>query len=185
MGSPVPFVGRAAPEIDTFEAQISGAPPTGQVSQGAQWANTYAGGVYQQATSVVTEVDQDCHEYKTGCYSVYWFEYTPGFEDAEQARVASTSLENWYVNWDMEDGAVFAKLSDVASVLVQWDTGEGYITVDGNLGGSNNLSLWQNAPMPSTSPAGASDISIGRGCTRRTPASRAPSRMLCPASLAP
>lgn len=32
------FVGRAAPEIDMFEAQITGTPPVGQVSQSAQWA---------------------------------------------------------------------------------------------------------------------------------------------------
>jgi len=32
------FVGRAAPEIDMFEAQIGGSPINGQVSQSAQWA---------------------------------------------------------------------------------------------------------------------------------------------------
>lgn len=32
------FVGRAAPEIDVFEAQISGDPLRGAVSQSAQWA---------------------------------------------------------------------------------------------------------------------------------------------------
>lgn len=32
------FVGRAAPEIDMFEAQITGTPLTAQVSQSAQWA---------------------------------------------------------------------------------------------------------------------------------------------------
>ncbi len=32
------FVGRAAPEIDVFEAQVTGNPLTGQVSQSAQWA---------------------------------------------------------------------------------------------------------------------------------------------------
>ncbi|KAG1851404.1 beta-glucan synthesis-associated protein-domain-containing protein [Suillus subluteus] len=31
------FVGRVAPEIDMFEAQITGEPLTGQVSQPAQW----------------------------------------------------------------------------------------------------------------------------------------------------
>lgn len=46
------------------------------------YQNTYTGGVYQQATSVVTEVDQDCYEYETGCYSIYGFEYKPGFDDA-------------------------------------------------------------------------------------------------------
>lgn len=32
------FVGRAAPEIDIFEAQIGGTPKVGEVSQSAQWA---------------------------------------------------------------------------------------------------------------------------------------------------
>ena len=32
------YVGRSAPEIDVFEAQISGQPPQGAVSQSAQWA---------------------------------------------------------------------------------------------------------------------------------------------------
>lgn len=38
--------------------------------------------MYQQATSVVTEIDQDCYEYETGCFSIYGFEYSPGFDDA-------------------------------------------------------------------------------------------------------
>jgi beta-glucanase (GH16 family) len=32
------YVGRSAPEIDVFEAQVGGHPPIGQVSQSAQWA---------------------------------------------------------------------------------------------------------------------------------------------------
>ncbi|KAG8218548.1 glycoside hydrolase family 16 protein [Butyriboletus roseoflavus] len=93
------FVGRAAPEIDVFEAQITGTPLVGQVSQSAQWApfdagyiwqntskneiiidpsistqNTYTGSVLQQATSVVTETNQVCYEGVTGCYSIYGFE---------------------------------------------------------------------------------------------------------------
>lgn len=32
------YVGRSAPEIDMFEAQMSGVPLTGEVSQSAQWA---------------------------------------------------------------------------------------------------------------------------------------------------
>ncbi|KAF8559193.1 glycoside hydrolase family 16 protein [Imleria badia] len=101
------FVGRAAPEIDIFEAQITGTPLTGQVSQSAQWApfntgyvwentsanevianpsisvqNTYIGSVLQQATSVVTETDQSCYEGVSECYSIYGFEYVPGFDEA-------------------------------------------------------------------------------------------------------
>lgn len=101
------FVGRAAPEIDIFEAQITGEPLTGQVSQSAQWApfnagynwfnttnnldipnpsvtalNEYAGGVFQQAISAVSEVDQGCYDGTNRCFSVYGFEYKPGFDDA-------------------------------------------------------------------------------------------------------
>ncbi|TFK68206.1 glycoside hydrolase family 16 protein [Pluteus cervinus] len=76
------YVGRSAPEIDMFEAQITGEPLTGQVSQSAQFApfnyayiwdnttdnmlisdssiselNSFVGSVTQQATSVVTRYD--------------------------------------------------------------------------------------------------------------------------------
>lgn len=104
------YVGRSAPEIDVFEAQISGEPLTGQVSQSAQWGpfnagyewfnttsnptnliipnsdittlNPYIGGAFQQATSGVTETDQDCYELTQGCFSIYGFEYKPGFDNA-------------------------------------------------------------------------------------------------------
>jgi beta-glucan synthesis-associated protein KRE6 len=98
------YVGRSAPEIDMLEAQITGEPLTGQVSQSAQWApfndkyiwlntsanliipntsisalNSYIGGNTQQATSVVTETNQDCYELSDNpCYATYGFEYAPG-----------------------------------------------------------------------------------------------------------
>ncbi|KAF5393140.1 hypothetical protein D9757_001304 [Collybiopsis confluens] len=100
------YVGRGAPEIDMFEAQITDS--IGYVSQSAQWApfndfyvwkntsdnfkiydstiselNSYIGGSTQQATSVVSETNQQCYEYSANpCYSVYGFEYKPGFDDA-------------------------------------------------------------------------------------------------------
>jgi len=99
------YVGRSAPEIDVFEAQISGG--IGEVSQSGQWApfnyhyewafnvsnnmviedptitelNSYTGGVFQQATSGVTQTNQQCYELEGGCSSVYAFEYKPGFDD--------------------------------------------------------------------------------------------------------
>ncbi|KAL1680245.1 glycoside hydrolase family 16 protein [Schizophyllum commune] len=100
------FVGRAAPEIDMFEAQVD-TEKGGHVSQSGQWApfnhayewfdtadnliiyntsisseNSYKGGVYQQATSVVSKTDQACYELEEGCFSLYGFEYKPGFDDA-------------------------------------------------------------------------------------------------------
>ncbi|OSX59472.1 glycoside hydrolase family 16 protein [Postia placenta MAD-698-R-SB12] len=116
------FVGRAAPEIDMFEAQITGTPLTGQVSQSAQWApfnygylwfntseneiipdptiskqNSYIGGVLQQATSVVTDTNPNCYEGETGCYSIYGFEYAPGFDDAYITWVSNNQVA-WTLN---------------------------------------------------------------------------------------
>jgi len=42
--------------------------------------NLYRGSVYQEASSVVSVTDQNCYEGNTGCFSVYGFEYKPGFE---------------------------------------------------------------------------------------------------------
>lgn len=98
------YVGRAAPEIDIFEAQVAN--DEGEVSQSGQWApfnakyewfntsdnmiiydatetylNTYTGGAFQQATSGVSLTDQNCYQLATGCFSVYGFEYKPGYDD--------------------------------------------------------------------------------------------------------
>ncbi|TFK44700.1 glycoside hydrolase family 16 protein [Crucibulum laeve] len=100
------FVGRSAPEIDVFEAQINEDTLVAQVSQSAQWApfneaymwantsdnmiisdptishlNSFTGSVTQQATSVVTNTDGRCYEDAAGCFSVYGFEYKPGFDE--------------------------------------------------------------------------------------------------------
>ncbi|KAF5353241.1 hypothetical protein D9756_007896 [Leucocoprinus leucothites] len=97
------YVGRAAPEIDVFEATLDNG--IGKVSQSSQWApynagykwlnnsdnliiydpqdtelNAYHGGVYQQTTSGLSVTNQDCYELNQGCYSMYGFEYKPGFD---------------------------------------------------------------------------------------------------------
>ncbi|KAJ6567708.1 beta-glucan synthesis-associated [Mycena vulgaris] len=107
------YVGRSAPEIDVFEAQISDG--IGSVSQSGQWApfnaayvwfntsdnliipdldvselNSYIGGGFQQATSVVTQTNQNCYELLENCFSVYGFEYQPGYDDA-------------YISWITDD----------------------------------------------------------------------------------
>ncbi|KAF9026905.1 glycoside hydrolase family 16 protein [Hymenopellis radicata] len=101
------FVGRAAPEIDVFEAQVAG--QHAHVSQSSQWApfnydyewfnatgnnleiydetvselNLYKGGVYQQSTSVLSTTNLDCYELsEAACYSIYGFEYKPGYDDS-------------------------------------------------------------------------------------------------------
>ncbi|QRV77885.1 glycoside hydrolase family 16 protein [Ceratobasidium sp. AG-Ba] len=97
------FVGRSAPEIDIFEAQVDTNTLIGGVSQSAQWApfnaayvwdnssanliiadptnsvlNTFVGNEYQQTTSVVTNTNQQCYTQGAGCFSTYGFEYSPG-----------------------------------------------------------------------------------------------------------
>ncbi|GLB34042.1 putative beta-glucan synthesis-associated protein (SKN1) [Lyophyllum shimeji] len=116
------FVGRAAPEIDVLEAQVTGKPPRGQVSQSAQFApfnrawiwqntsdnmvipnpsiskqNTFIGSATQQANSVVTDTNQRCYELDDGCYSVYGFEYKPGYDDAYITWV-SDDMASWTLN---------------------------------------------------------------------------------------
>ncbi|KAG8827745.1 beta-glucan synthesis-associated protein [Serendipita sp. 401] len=110
------FVGRSAPEIDVLEAQVGVEDRRGHVSQSGQWApfdafyswnnqsyaeiydhsvselNLYRGSVYQQASSVISYTNQDCYELNTGCYSIYGFEYKPGYEE-----------DNAYITW-INDG---------------------------------------------------------------------------------
>ncbi|KAG1801866.1 glycoside hydrolase family 16 protein [Suillus variegatus] len=108
------FVGRAAPEVDMFEARVwfaTGDPLTGQVSQSAQWAPFNAGYIWlntssneiipnpsateQQAASGVTTTNQDCYEGETGCFSVYDFEYITWIANDEVAwtlKVAGSGM---------------------------------------------------------------------------------------------
>lgn len=115
------YVGRAAPEIDIFEATVDGG--VGKVSQSAQWApfnaayqwsntsdnfkiydptitvlNSYHGGVYQETTSGLSLTNQDCYELDTGCYSVYGFEYVPGFD-------------NGYITWISDSKPVWTVMA--------------------------------------------------------------------------
>ncbi|KZS95716.1 glycoside hydrolase family 16 protein [Sistotremastrum niveocremeum HHB9708] len=108
------FVGRSAPEIDMFEAQIDGGTLIPGVSQSAQWGpfnagyewfntsanlkiynttttnlNGYMGGAFQQATSSITFTNPECYEFEAGCFETYGFEYKPGFDDAYITWVSS------------------------------------------------------------------------------------------------
>ncbi|OJT09591.1 Beta-glucan synthesis-associated protein SKN1 [Trametes pubescens] len=122
------YVGRAAPEIDIFEAQITGEPLTGQVSQSAQWGpfneaytwfntsdtliipdpdiselNGYKGGAFQQASSVVTETNQQAYEGTGDVYSIYGIQYKPGFDDAY-----ITWISNGKVAWTLKQAGFAA-----------------------------------------------------------------------------
>ncbi|KAI0030195.1 beta-glucan synthesis-associated [Vararia minispora EC-137] len=105
MHSDKTYVGRAAPEIDLFEAAAS--PSGGNLSQSAQFApfnfnyyyyngtgnytiydynvtaiNGYHGGAYQQAVSGLSIANQSCYELADRCFSVYGIEYKPGFDNS-------------------------------------------------------------------------------------------------------
>ena len=120
------YVGRSAPEIDMFEAQVKDG--AGEVSQSCQfapfnnaylWANTtdnyeipdpdlsllndYKGAEYQQAISTTTKTDSNCYQLNTGCKSVYGFQYKPGYDDAY-----ITWISNNKISWTMKAGAAGA-----------------------------------------------------------------------------
>lgn len=99
------YVGRSAPEIDIFEAIVDAG--VGKVSLSSQWApfnakylftnttgvvtfddpnrtvlNAYLGGAFQQTTSGLSLSNPNCYELSGGCYTVYGFEYKPGFDNS-------------------------------------------------------------------------------------------------------
>ncbi|KAJ7647328.1 beta-glucan synthesis-associated [Roridomyces roridus] len=121
------FVGRSAPEIDVFEAQIN-KNRVSQVSQSAQWApfdaayewfnttdnlqipnpsisalNTFKGSITQEATSVVSSTDPTAYELNGNQFSIYGFEYKPGFDDAY-----ITWISNNVVSWTIRSGGLAA-----------------------------------------------------------------------------
>ncbi|KAG1749837.1 glycoside hydrolase family 16 protein [Suillus paluster] len=124
------YVGRSAPEIDIFEAQVTGSLLQGQVSQSAQWApmnagyvwqnstgnfnipnpdvtilNPYIGGVFQQATSGVTNTNQSCYTQNTGCYETYGYQYKPGYK-ADGGYISW--IANDVVSWTLDASGMVA-----------------------------------------------------------------------------
>ncbi|CAK5262386.1 unnamed protein product [Mycena citricolor] len=118
------YVGRSAPEIDMFEAQIGGpdSAHVGQVSQSAQWApfdasyqwsntsanmiipdttlssqNTYSGGIYQQAASVLTTTNQSCYQLLDNCFALHGFQYKPGYADGYVTWITNSKV-SWTFN---------------------------------------------------------------------------------------
>ncbi|KAI8992753.1 beta-glucosidase [Trametes punicea] len=65
----------------------------------------------------------------------------------ERARQDSPGSQvSWFLgNWDLAGAEATALDQDVALVFVNADSGEDYITVDGNEGDRKNLTLWGNA----------------------------------------
>ncbi|TFK99147.1 beta-glucan synthesis-associated protein SKN1 [Pterulicium gracile] len=100
------YVGRAVPELDVIEAQVTGDPRFGHVSLTCQIApfnseykwddrpehytlhmgdsvhlNDYRGGALQQSVSALALTNPECYERGGGCYSEYAVEYKPGFDE--------------------------------------------------------------------------------------------------------
>jgi beta-glucan synthesis-associated protein KRE6 len=50
----------------------------------------------QQAASYVTKIDQNCFEKNGQCYSIYGFEYKPGFDDGYIQWIADNK-KSWYM----------------------------------------------------------------------------------------
>ncbi|GBE78036.1 beta-glucan synthesis-associated [Sparassis latifolia] len=163
------FVGRSAPEIDIFEAQITGDPLSGQVSQSSQWApfnhqylwdnttetysitnttatflNPYLGGAFQQATSGVTENNQQAYELTGAEYAVYGYQYQPGFDGAYIAWIANNQVA-WVLQ---QSGMVADPIVEINQRPVPQEAM--YIIV--NLGMSKNFGTvdLEHLPFPAT-----------------------------------
>ncbi|KAK8865976.1 hypothetical protein IAR55_001126 [Kwoniella newhampshirensis] len=61
-----------------------------------------------------------------------------------QARHDRSTLTWWLQDFDTDGAATTATGAEVALVGINSDSGEGYITVDGNEGDRNNLTAWHN-----------------------------------------
>ncbi|KAG9086826.1 hypothetical protein FS749_003342 [Ceratobasidium sp. UAMH 11750] len=62
----------------------------------------------------------------------------------QRARADHTTIGWWLNNWNTVGAATAAANKDVAIVFIASDSGEAYITVDGNMGDRNNLTAWNN-----------------------------------------
>ncbi|PBK69280.1 beta-glucan synthesis-associated protein [Armillaria solidipes] len=150
------YVGRASPEIDVFEAQVSD--DIGQVSQSGQWApfnegyvwdnssdnliitdstisalNSYTGGSTQQATSVVSTANSSCYQLSGGCFATYGFEYKPGYE-SDNAYI--TWINNGKVAWTINAAGVGA---DTATEISARPVPQEPLYIMANLGMSTNF----------------------------------------------
>lgn len=124
------YIGRSAPEIDIFEAAVDEDTLIGHVSQSGQWApfnpnydfvntsdyatiwnnsitklNKWKGSIWQQATSAVTDTNQDCYTANKGCFSVYGFEYMPS-ENAVDGYI--TWVSDGRKAWRLREGGMQA-----------------------------------------------------------------------------
>ncbi|KAF5316923.1 hypothetical protein D9611_003892 [Ephemerocybe angulata] len=74
--------------------------------------NPYIGGLNQQATSIVTQTDQNCYEGETGCFSVYGFELSETKVGAEIfVAQYKPGFDNAYISWISNDAVAWTMLS--------------------------------------------------------------------------
>ncbi|KAK0202585.1 glycoside hydrolase family 16 protein [Desarmillaria ectypa] len=150
------YVGRASPEIDVFEAQVSD--NIGQVSQSGQWApfnegyvwdnssdnliiadssvsalNSYIGGSTQQATSVASTSNHSCYQLSDGCFTTYAFEYKPGYE-SDNAYI--TWINNGKVAWTINAAGLRA---DTGTEISARPVPQEPLYIMANLGMSTNF----------------------------------------------
>eukprot|EP01112_Ceratiomyxa_fruticulosa_P013047 TRINITY_DN3649_c0_g1_i1.p1 TRINITY_DN3649_c0_g1~~TRINITY_DN3649_c0_g1_i1.p1 ORF type:complete len:754 (+),score=174.38 TRINITY_DN3649_c0_g1_i1:386-2647(+) len=79
--------------------------------------------------------------------STFPYLITPLAALQEAAEVNGLSLSFTLSDWDIATAKDVASKADVAIVFSNCDSGEGYITVDGNEGDRNNLTLWHNGDV--------------------------------------
>ncbi|BEI92175.1 uncharacterized protein CcaverHIS019_0409950 [Cutaneotrichosporon cavernicola] len=122
------YVGRAAPEIDMFEASVSD-DKIGEVSLSGQWApfnpfygwinqtdlvtvynstpshfNQYRGSIWQQATSLLAQTDQECYTHEKGCFEVFGVEWMPSEGDKNDGYISW--LSDGRKAWTLHEGAM-------------------------------------------------------------------------------
>lgn len=67
------------------------------------------------------------------------------YQGIQNRSALSGNTVSWFSNdWDLKGAAAAAASANYAIVFSNADSGEGYITVDGNAGDRNNLTLWHN-----------------------------------------
>ncbi|WWC86304.1 uncharacterized protein L201_001177 [Kwoniella dendrophila CBS 6074] len=77
-----------------------------------------------------------------------------------QARKDGTTLDWWFNDFDTGSAQYWATGYDVALVGINSDSGEGYITVDGNEGDRNNITAWHNGDELVKAVAGVNNNTI-------------------------
>ncbi|PPQ72453.1 hypothetical protein CVT24_003119 [Panaeolus cyanescens] len=164
------YVGRSAPEIDMFEAVVENG--VGMASFSAQFApfnraymvkndsssptiiihdkenthyNSYRGGGFQQTTSGLARLNQDCYERGgSGCFATYAFEYKNGFDDGYITWVNDNKL-----SWTLRAGALAPDLdTQVGQRIISQEP----MYLIANLGLSETFGTLDlsNVPVPAT-----------------------------------